>query len=322
MALPAEPLPTPEKQLGSAYVAYIPIPMKNSEEEYHYEDEDDEYYDDEEEEESEYEYYEDDDEHEEELEYYEDDDSDEVIKRRHWNKRPPQRTVSESRKYRRKYQRPIRKKSSFRRRKTKNKQSKRKKSKKRNNNKSKNSVPFLVPLMMVPENDVQDEERFSDSRRFQRVRGYNNNNYYPRNRRRHHRYIPQNYHPRRRFQMNRRRRPPFGYNPPPPFPNLHRMPGPPYPGPAPRAPNKPLDQTRIHPSIHEEVYKLPPKEFESGEEEIIDHEDEEDEDKDKDRSVQSPTVIVVQQPAYNPYLNLLAGSTPQVERTRYYHHSK
>ena len=316
MALPAEPLPTPEKQIGSAYVAYIPIPMKNSDddEEYQYEDEEDEeYYDDYEDDEDEDYEYEDE---EDEMEYYEDDDEDEDVHRRRWgSKRPPSRTISESRKYRRKY-RPRKKSSSsssssLRRRK--NKRRKRLPKKSRRNQGNGNSVPFLVPLMMVPpeNNNEEDEERFSDSRRLQRIRGYRRlNRHYP-GRRRHHRYIPQHpHHPRRRFQVQQqqqqqRRRRPFGYNPPPPFPNLHRMPGPPYPGPAPRAPNKPLDQTRIHPSTPEEVFELPPKEFTSGE--VM------NEDEDDDKSAQSPTVIVVQQPAFNPYMNLLAGSTPEVD---------
>ena len=40
-------------------------------------------------------------------------------------------------------------------------------------------------------------------------------------------------------------------------PPLHKQPGPPYPGPNPRAPNKPLDPTIIHPSNQHMVYQKP-----------------------------------------------------------------
>ena len=42
-------------------------------------------------------------------------------------------------------------------------------------------------------------------------------------------------------------------------PDLHDRPGPPYPGPPPRAPNLPLDPTRIHPSEPEPVFQRPGK---------------------------------------------------------------
>ena len=111
----------------------------------------------------------------------------------------------------------------------------------------------------------------------------------------------------------------FKYVPPPPFPNLHRMPGPPYPGPPPRAPNKPLDQTRIHPSSHKEVFKPAPSEP-SGVEEKDEKpkkskdDEEKDEKDDKKDSAQQPTIIVVQQPAVQyPPLNLMRGSYPSVQ---------
>ena len=40
-------------------------------------------------------------------------------------------------------------------------------------------------------------------------------------------------------------------------PHLFKRPGPPYPGPNPRAPNKPLDPTIIHPSNQYPIYKRP-----------------------------------------------------------------
>ena len=42
-------------------------------------------------------------------------------------------------------------------------------------------------------------------------------------------------------------------------PHLFKQPGPPYPGPNPRAPNKPLDPTIIHPSNQHPIYKRPGK---------------------------------------------------------------
>ena len=44
-------------------------------------------------------------------------------------------------------------------------------------------------------------------------------------------------------------------------PPLHKQPGPPYPGPNPRAPNKPLDPTIIHPSNQHPIYRRPGKFF-------------------------------------------------------------
>ena len=44
-------------------------------------------------------------------------------------------------------------------------------------------------------------------------------------------------------------------------PALHKQPGPPYPGPNPRAPNKPLDPTIIHPSNQHPVYAQRPTMF-------------------------------------------------------------
>ena len=63
----------------------------------------------------------------------------------------------------------------------------------------------------------------------------------------------------RRFGFNNRLKRPFnnrrlGINN---GPALHKQPGPPYPGPNPRAPSKPLDPTVIHPSNQHPVYQTP-----------------------------------------------------------------
>ncbi len=54
-------------------------------------------------------------------------------------------------------------------------------------------------------------------------------------------------------------------------PDLHDRPGPPYPGPPPRAPNLPLDPTRIHPSEPEPVFRRPGKNLSSVNPEYNDH---------------------------------------------------
>ena len=59
----------------------------------------------------------------------------------------------------------------------------------------------------------------------------------------------------RRLQQNNRRNSLFQDN----GPHLFKQPGPPYPGPNPRAPNKPLDPTIIHPSNQYPIYKRPGK---------------------------------------------------------------
>ena len=61
------------------------------------------------------------------------------------------------------------------------------------------------------------------------------------------------------------------------------MPGPPYPGPPPLAPHKPLDTTRIHPSTLDPVYEPAPQSM---------YEKQEPTTKEKD----DPIVIVLQQP--------------------------
>ena len=139
------------------------------------------------------------------------------------------------------------------------------------------------------------------------------------------------YRPRKRFQPHRRRfndqkRAPFKrrnpniYIPPPVFPFLHRVPGPPYPGPPPRAPNKPLDQTRIHPSNNIEVYEAPPTSMTDEMEAYLPDAGPTLSSPPSDTTTltttqKQPTVIVVQQPSY-PYhpMNLLAGNFPSVEQ--------
>jgi hypothetical protein len=121
----AEALPTPEKQVGPEarnYVAYIPVPINDGEDE----DEDADSNDDEEEEEDE----ESEDEEEEEEEDEEEDEDEDVAQESGGDRE--------------------RKKPSSRRRK-KPKSSKRRRVQSKND---KERVPFLVPLMMVPENQV------------------------------------------------------------------------------------------------------------------------------------------------------------------------
>ena len=114
---------------------------------------------------------------------------------------------------------------------------------------SQERVPFLVPLMMVPENQVGLQKEFSFSNDPQQENNFNNPNEIQKN-------------------IINRIVDPAGYNrkfpprpaaprpgPPrrPPGPRLgrpvHDIPGPPYRGPPPRNPALPLDNTIIHPSV-------------------------------------------------------------------------
>ena len=110
--------------------------------------------------------------------------------------------------------------------------------------------------------------------------------------------------------------------------------GPPYPGPPPRAPHLPLDNTRIHPSYHDIVYKKPfeTNEIKDGNIELEGTSSiggttttttESNQNKDNDESgtikqssgvnPQPPTIIVVQQPHPQTYLqSQLYGNGYQV----------
>ena len=82
---------------------------------------------------------------------------------------------------------------------------------------------------------------------------------------------------------------------------LHERPGPPYPGPNPRAPHLPLDKTIIHPTNHHPVYNLPPDSQESRPEEeveVVYVEPVKTTTTTTTTTTKAPTVIVLQQ---NPY---------------------
>ena len=210
-----EELPTPSPQVGPEARNYVAyIPVPINEGE-----EEDEYYDDDDEYYDDDDYYEDDDEY-----YYEDEDE------------PP-----------RKSHRPKRKKSSKRKRPN------RRKYGDESSNGDKERVPFLVPLMMVPENQVGLEKEFSFSKNkggrkqdddggiFTSILNLGEKKGPPlRNR------IPPS-----RFQRPRG----------PPARNVHDVPGPPYRGPHPRNPNLPLDNTVIHPSNLRPRFRRPPRNF-------------------------------------------------------------
>ena len=112
----------------------------------------------------------------------------------------------------------------------------------------KERVPFLVPLMMVPENQVGVQKEFSFNRNTQSSLNddlisnviQNNPNRRVQN---------PNIYSSKRIQEQT---PIFTKGRP-----VHDRPGPPYRGPAPRNPNLPLDDTIIHPSIHRPVYARP-----------------------------------------------------------------
>ena len=125
----------------------------------------------------------------------------------------------------------------------------------------KERVPFLVPLMMVPENQVGVQKEFTFSKNpneriqnvgedddgddggvFTSILNLNNNKRFP----------PGG--PARRPQARPR---PGGI----PSRSTHNVPGPPYRGPPPRNPRLPLDQTVIHPSIHRPRWRRPPRNF-------------------------------------------------------------
>ena len=118
----------------------------------------------------------------------------------------------------------------------------------------KERVPFLVPLMMVPENQVGVQKEFSFNKDTQSSLSddllsnviKNNPN---------RRFQNPNIYSSKRIQSGQQS---------PVFPQggpVHDRPGPPYRGPAPRNPSLPLDDTIIHPSIHRPVYARPPRRF-------------------------------------------------------------
>lgn len=229
-----ENLPVALPQSGAQprnYVAYIPVPISGDEGEEE-EEKDDEYYYDEEE--------------EDEDEYYENDYEEEEKKK----KKPPKRKP------------PPRKRPTRR-----NRHSNRRKDEEKENDSER--IPFLVPLMMVPESEIGVDKQFSfagdqlknsnlDLPANNNINRGPNFNSRPGNL---NRFLNRPLRTRRPFFNNRLRRPfpadkrlgtSLGDVPP-----LHNQPGPPYPGPNPRAPNKPLDTTIIHPSIQHPVYRKP-----------------------------------------------------------------
>jgi hypothetical protein len=126
-----ETLPVPQPQTGPQlrnYVAYIPVPINDEEEE----DEDEEYYEDEYEDEDE-EYYEDDE--------YEYEEEEEIKPKR---RRKPTRRPSPTRR------RPTRRRYSAN-------------TKDGTNENDSERIPFLVPLMMVPESEIGIDKQFSFS---------------------------------------------------------------------------------------------------------------------------------------------------------------
>ena len=229
-----EELPKPISQTGPEarnYVAYIPVPINDDEEE-------DEYYD-------ETEYY-DDEEYDDEDEYYEDDE--------YYDDPPPKKKKTKKKKPSRPRKTSSRRPSSTRRR------------YQSDDEEDKERVPFLVPLMMVPENQVGVEKEFSFSEKpnnknplgvpdkesifsnFLNTNNVNDRQQKPTGGK----YVP----PNRRF--NNYNKPRF-QGPPPRA--VHDVPGPPYRGPPPRNPNLPMDDTIIHPSIHRPRFRRPPRNF-------------------------------------------------------------
>ena len=279
-------LPQPMAQHGAEprnYVAYIPVPISDDEEE----GEDEEYYDDDE-------YYEEDeeeDEYEDEY-YYEEEDTD--------VKPPPRR------------RRPSRKKPS---------KSNRRKYQPKNDQER---VPFLVPLMMVPESEIGIDKPFSFAGRDPKLPNIAKDFAPDR---------PQLNRPLRPFQPGNFRRPPrprFNNNRVRPInrrvlqdniQGLHDRPGPPYPGPNPRAPHLPLDKTIIHPSNHHPIYHdLPDVSESKGEEvEVVYVEPvTKTSTVSTTTTTKAPTVIVLQQNPY-PYPNMYHPQ-PQYHPGQYQYH--
>ena len=190
-------------------------------------------------------------------------------------------------------------------------------------------VPFLVPLMMVPESEVgggfgnglsfdhrgEKGERGRDrkkrpfldqSRRPNSGRRPNykrparpdppppqdppkRRNWRPTPRPRTTTPRPRPPRPPRKTQRPKKK-PKFPrYRPPPPNKFLHKVPGPPYPGPAPLAPHKPLDTTRIHPSSLDPVYEPAPPS-------MFERQEESPSTTAKKEEKDDPIVIVLQQP--------------------------
>ena len=123
----SEPLPQPFPLRGDAearnYVAYIPVPISDDE------DSDDEYYEDEDDDE----YYDNDDEDDDDYYYEEDNDIKPPRKR-------PSRKKQRRPSNRRRFQPPS-----------------------KNHDDNEERVPFLVPLMMVPESEIGIDKPFSFS---------------------------------------------------------------------------------------------------------------------------------------------------------------
>ena len=233
----AEKLPIPQQQVGPEarnYVAYIPVPINDDEEDEEY---DDEYYDDDEE------YYDDD-------EYYEDEE-DEPPKKKKPSKRRKSNRRQDSNRRRGGNRRPYYDEDE--------------------NDEDEERVPFLVPLMMVPENQVGVQKEFSFSQGpqtppqkdgiFSNVLNQNRLGNInrpppglpprPNNRQNN---FNNNFPPNRRFGNQNR----FGG---PPARPVHDVPGPPYKGPPPRNPRLPMDDTVIHPSVNRFRFRRPPRNF-------------------------------------------------------------
>ena len=111
-------------------------------------------------------------------------------------------------------------------------------------------VPFLVPLMMVPENQVGVQKEFSfNQNRKNSIQDELSNNVV-----RNTNIGEDNYsiHKSVRNPISRRRQVLFPQGRP-----VHNVAGPPYRGPVPRNPNLPLDDTIIHASVQRPVYRRP-----------------------------------------------------------------
>ena len=283
----SEPLPQPLPLRGGAearnYVAYIPVPISDDE------DSDEEYYEDDDEDDDEY--YDDDD------YYYEDEEEDNDVK-------PPRKRPSRKKQRRpsnrRRFQHP---------------------SKNSNHEANEERVPFLVPLMMVPESEIGIDKPFSFTDPKVPKRNIANDFAPDRpfgalppklNRRPPSGGIRNAFQPgpasvlpgnlRRPQRFNRRpdRRPrPINRRVLQDNQGLHDRPGPPYPGPNPRAPHLPLDKTIIHPTNHHPVYNLPPDSEESRPEEVeVVYVEPVKTTTITTTTTKAPTVIVLQQ---NPY---------------------
>ena len=220
-------------------------------------------------------------EEEEDDEYYDEDDEYYYEDEEYYEEEPPKKSKPKRKKYESTKRRPNRRKYQ-----------------EDSSKDDKERVPFLVPLMMVPENQVGVEKEFS----FGQTPNRQTND-------------PSTNSGDDVFtsilNLNNKDKPPFRNRIPsnigkgirgPPARNVHNVPGPPYRGPHPRNPNLPMDKTIIHPSNLRPRFRRPPRNFRPRPQTTTVSTTTTTTTTTETSTKAKPSIIVVQQqPSYNPY---------------------